>query len=150
MKTKFALSSIIFGLFSLLGPIMHSASWPAFLGLHRAELSSLFWPALALSAGGLSNSSHDFWMALIVNLLSYALTGLIVATLGRHVKVAAVIFVCLCAWLTLVEAWGSGFTLAYFSWSVLLIAYFLYALPFWVVVYICGSKSTEAAVGRVH
>ena len=146
MKTSFALrSAVIFGLFSLLGPVMRSISGPTFLALHREELSSLFWPALVLSAGGHPNSSQDFWMSLIVNVFGFALIGLIVATVGKSFKVAAVVFVCICTWLTLVEAWGSGFNLAYFSWSVLLMAFFLYAVPFWAVVRIGPRKSADAA-----
>ena len=148
MKTTFAARSmVIFGVFSLLGPIMRSASGPAFLTLHREELSFLFWPALVLSAGGRANSSHDFWMSLIVNVFGFALLGLIVGILGGRVRVAVAVYVCICACLALTEAWGSGFSLAYFSWSVLLIACLLYALPFWVVVSLGSRKSAEAAPG---
>lgn len=137
-------STAIFALFSLLGPLMHRVSWPTFVGLHREELSILFWPALVLSVGGRANDSHDLWMSLTVNVAIFALLGLIIGALGRRVRAVVLIYICLCGLLTLVEAWGSGFSLAYFSWSVLVIACVLYWLPFWVVIS-TRSRETRAA-----
>ena len=147
MKIKFAVHSVVvFGLFSLLGPIMRSVSRPVFVALHREEFVSLFWPAIVLSSGGSPDSSHDFWISLIVNVLVFALFGLIVGTVARGARATVVTYACVCIWLTLVEAWGSGFSLRYFSWSVLFTAFLLYWLAFWAVVSIRHRKSAELAV----
>jgi len=136
MKRSHTLRSVtIFSLFSLLGPLVQRVSLPVFLSVHREDLVLMFWPAIVLSAGGRANDPHDFWMSLVVNVVLFALLGLVIGALGRHVGVVVTIYICLCALLTLVEAWGSGFSLAYFSWFVLVVIYLLYWLPFWAVIW---------------
>jgi hypothetical protein len=148
MKRSHTLRSVIvFSLFSLLGPLIQRVSLPAFLSMHREELVLMFWPAIVLSAGGRANDPHDLWMSVTVNLVVFVLLGLVIGVLGTHPRAVGAIYICLCALLTLVEAWGSGFSLAYFSWSVLVLAYLVYWLPFWAVIW---RYSSQMRPGSVH
>jgi len=125
----------IFSLFSLLGPVMQHVSLPVFLTLHREDVAVMFWPAIALSSGGGANNSHDLWMCVAVNMVLFAILGLVVGVLGKRTGFVVTVYAFACALLTLEEAWGSGFSLAYFSWSVLVLACLLYWLPFWAAIW---------------
>jgi len=126
---------------------MQRVSLPPFLSMHREEFAFLFWPAIVLSAGGRTNDSHDLWVCVTVNLILFALLGLVVGLLGRNGRALATIYICLCALLTLVEAGAQGFILSYFSWSVLIIACLVYWLPFWVVI---GGRPRQPSTASVH
>jgi hypothetical protein len=136
---------LVFSLFSLLGPLMQRVSLPVFLSVHREDLVLLFWPTIVLSAGGRANNPYDLWMSVIVNAFVFAILGLVIGALGKHVGAVMAIYICLCALIALVEAWASGFSLAYFSWSVLLVAYLLYWLPFWVVIWGHSMRTDEGS-----
>lgn len=141
-RTHILRSVIVFSLFSLVGPMIQRSPLPPFLSVHREELTFLLWPGVGLSAGGPANSDHDLWMSVIGNVVLFALLGVIAAAVGRRVGTALMTYVCLCALIALVEASGSGFSLAYFSWSVLAIVCFFYWLPFWVIIWMFSGPSS--------
>jgi hypothetical protein len=145
MKPNLRLRSVIvFSLFSFLGPVFQRIPLPAFLSLHREDLAFLFWPGIVLSAGGHAAGGRDLWVSITANVVLFALLGLLTALVSKRLKTVVVIYACLCAFLTLVEAWGSGFSLAYFSWFVLIFAYLAYWLPFWAVI---GTHPPQARPG---
>jgi hypothetical protein len=83
----------------------------------------------------------------MVNIVLFAMLGLLVGAIGKRVGVVLAIYACICALLTLVEAWGSGFSLAYFSWPVLFVSFLLYWLPFWAVIGRLHWKAGRLGVG---
>jgi hypothetical protein len=94
--------------------------------------------------GGHANNTHDLWMCVTVNVVLFALLGLLVAAIGKSVKSVVAVYACLCGLITLVEAWGSGFSLIYFSWSVLIVTCLAYWLTFWILIISCPGKHGEA------
>jgi hypothetical protein len=80
------------------------------------------------------------------DIVLFALLGLLASAIGKRVQAVFAVYVCLCAFIALVQAWVSGFSLAYFSWPFLIIACALYWLPFWFVIWSRPSRSTADPV----
>jgi len=78
-------------------------------------------------------------MSIIGNIVLFAFLGLLAAVGARRSRNTVLIYVCLCIVITFVEAWGSGFSLAYFSWAILVIVCLFYWLPFWFVLWTARS-----------
>ena len=120
---------------------MQHVSLPAFLSLHREDLAFIFWPGVAFSSGGRAKDTHDFAISVLVNLALFALLGLLTAAVRKRPRAVVAIYICLCALIGLIEAWGSGFSVAYFSWLFFVVACALYWIPFWVVIWSASRKS---------
>jgi len=151
MKKNYIMRSVTaFSAFSFLGPIIQRVSLPAFLSLHREDLTLFFWPALVFASGGRADNKHDFWMSVAANVVLFALLGLLAAAVVRNLKGAVAVYACVCGLITLVEAWGSGFSLYYFSWSVLILAFLAYWMPFWILIRGLPAPVSRQAGGRLN
>lgn len=145
-KTYSLRAMVVFSVFSLLGPVIQHVSLPAFLSLHREDLALLLWPALVLASGGSVDNTHDLWMCVTANVVLFALLGLLAAAIGRSLKSVVAVYACLCGLIAIVEAWGSGFRLTYFSWSVFIVICLAYWLPFWILIISSPRKHGEVRV----
>ena len=139
-------SVLIFSLFSILGPLVQRLSFSAFISAHRNDLAFMFWPALALSAGGRAGDARDFWVSVIANVFLFAALGFLTGLASKRVKAVIAIYLCVCALIAVIEAWGSGFSLAYFSWTIFLVVCIVYWLPFWSVLALVSRRTGASAV----
>ena len=125
MRANLAISVAAFSIFGLAGPVIQRIS------LAPASFLILVWPALLLTAGGSADRlQHDFRVASIVNVVLFAVLGLLVAMVGRRPLVIVAAYLAICGMVTMAEAWGAGFSATFFSLKDLAIAFAMYALPF--------------------
>jgi len=133
MRRRILLSIAAFSLFAFTGPIIRAVFPPAFPpGSSKQQITDLVllvWPTSFLELTRPANSQTHLTL-MIYNLIFFAALGLLLALLARRPRVVLLAYIATCLLLAAVEAWASGYTLAYFSWSALGVALFLYALPF--------------------
>jgi hypothetical protein len=127
-----------FSLFALLGPVILHFYWGR-LQIVMDNVLILVWPARFLATGGTANNFHDQVMSIGVNIVLFALWGLLTGTVATGTRIVIALYLVLCALIGLVEAWASGFSLVYFSWSALAITFLLYWIPFCAVLWGCKT-----------
>ena len=134
MRRRVLLSVVAFGLFALAGPIIRAlfppALPPANSRQHITDLVLLVWPTSFLGVGLPVNGRLTLTA---YNVIFFAVLGLVLGVIARRRWVVLVAYLATCLLLAAIEAWGAGYALAYFSWSALAAAFFLYALPFWAI-----------------
>jgi hypothetical protein len=73
-------------------------------------------------------------MAAIVNVVFFALVGFLVGSAIRQQPTLFVsAYAMTCIIVAVAQAWGAGFSVAFFSWKELTFALALYGLPFSIV-----------------
>ena len=133
MKSRVMLSTVVFCIFSLLGPLLAQAARSRELGLwiggsivgrQYLTILLLVWPTFFLES--------DFG-AIVSNVLLFAIIGFGVGILAKGRTAILSMYLAMCALLGGLEALAGGFDLASFQWSAFCISCLLYALPFGVV-----------------
>jgi hypothetical protein len=76
-----------------------------------------------------------------VNVAFFAFAGLLIASIATRKQIVLGIYVAVCALVLLGEAWGAGFSVAFFSWRNVAVASLLYSLPFGAVW--CATRSHD-------
>jgi hypothetical protein len=124
-RTKLSISIVVFSVFGLVAPTIEKALRPAI------SFVILFWPALLLTSGGTATTMrNDFLMAAVANVLIFAVLGFCIGLICRRPWTLLAAYGLICVVVTLGEAWGAGFSLAYFEWKEALVAMALYSIPF--------------------
>jgi hypothetical protein len=122
------MSIVAFSFFGLVGPAIQRVSWP------DASFLILIWPALLLTSGGsAATMRHDFMVAAGVNVFLFAVLGFFMGKAALRQWSLVVAYGVICGAVTLGEAWGAGFSLAFFAWRELAAALVLYLIPFTVL-----------------
>jgi hypothetical protein len=137
MTRRILLSIVAFSLFAFAGPIIRAVFPPALPpGNSRqqilTDLVMLLWPTSFLGVGRPVNGQTQLSL-MVYNVIFFAVLGLLLASIARRPWVVLIAYLATCFLLAAMEAWGSGYALAYFSWSALGVALLLYALPFLAV-----------------
>lgn len=148
MRRRILLSVVAFSLFAFAGPIIRAvfppSLPPANTRQHITDLVLLVWPTSFLGVGLPPNGLTRLTLT-IYNVILFALLGLVLGVIARRRWVVLVAYLSTCLLLAAIEAWGSGYALAYFSWSGLTLALFLYGLPFWAVGRIVATDTANPA-----
>ena len=136
MRRRILPSIVAFSLFAFAGPVIRAVFPPAFPPGNSKQLITdlvlLVWPTSFLGIERPVDSQTQLTLT-IYNVVFFAALGLLLAVIAKRPRAVLITYIATCLLLTAVEAWASGYTLAYFSWSALGAALFLYALPFCVV-----------------
>jgi hypothetical protein len=148
MRRRILPSIVAFSLLAFAGPVIRVVFPPAFPpGNSKQQITDLVllvWPTSFLGMERPVNSQTQLTLT-IYNVVFFAALGLFLAVIARRPRVVLIAYIATCLLLTAVEAWASGYTLAYFSWSALGVALFLYALPFCVVARMVYTDTTISA-----
>jgi len=128
MRRHILISVSAFLVFGLLGPLIQR------LFSAPASFLILIWPALFLGSGGTAQSlRRDLVIATGVNVIFFGVVGFVVAAIATPTRTLAGGYLAIATVVMLAEAWGAGFSFAYFSWRDLTSALLLYSLPFFVI-----------------
>jgi hypothetical protein len=139
-KRHLTLSVVAFCVFAAIGPILQDIIWRSATVPNAVyHALSAIWPARFLAAGGPAGNIHDIVMTITVNVIFFAIWGLVIGFFRRPTTVWLG-YGTVCALVLLVEAWGSGYDLHYFSWLSVIIALLAYLFPFSLVAWDCGRR----------
>jgi hypothetical protein len=148
MRRRILLSIVAFSLFAFAGLFIRVVFPPAFPpGNSKQQITDLVllvWPTSFLEIERPVNSQTQLTLT-IYNVVFFAALGLLLAVIARRPRVVLIAYIATCLLLAAVEAWASGYALAYFSWSALGVALFLYALPFWALARMVHTDTTISA-----
>lgn len=136
-------SALTFAGMGLVGPLIRLATWPpsrfeaivpSWVSKFVYDLVLLLWPTQPLAA----IEANVGWVAaasltVCANVAFFAMLGAVVGRSGKTRGRRIGIYFALCAIICSFELWVAGFSWAYLNGWALMVALFLYAIPFWVM-----------------
>jgi hypothetical protein len=136
-------STLVFSAAGLLGPLIRFAAWPPSrfnasapksVGNFLYDFVLLLWPTQPMAVVEVNvGSVAAAALAIIANLIVFAILGAAVGIIGGTRTRVVVAYVAVCGLLFLFDLWGAGFSFAYLNVLALVVALVLYAVPFWVI-----------------
>lgn len=138
-----AVSTLIFVASALAGPLIRLAAWPPSKveqGLILPvrdfiyDLVLLLWPTQPLAVIEVSiGSLLAIAVSVGANVLLFAAAGVVAGISARHPRRLLALYLVVCIMVLILALWSAGFSFAYVNIIALLVAFFLYAVPFWAV-----------------
>ena len=144
---RFYLAIMGFSIIGLLGPVLRRMVWPP-SGPNGGVMSDLIndlvyllWPAQALAAVEVNiGTNKAAFFAVAANILLFGVIGVLLAIVATRRTLLVIMFFLLSGLVSYWALWGAGFSLKYLNWSALVIALFVYALPFIIVPKLLSSE----------
>ena len=145
-----ARSILIFGLCGLVGPLIRWATWPPARPTEGVgedfiyNLVLLLWPAQPLAA--IEASTGRLVAAAVsvgANLLLFSALGVAVGLLVRRPAPVVVLYLATCAAVLAFALWIVGFEFAYLSLIALMVAFLIYAVPFFSAFRLAGTAKAQ-------
>jgi hypothetical protein len=148
-----AFSILIFVASALAGPLVRFVAWPP-SKLEQGssvrdfvyDLVLLLWPTQPLAAIEVSvGALVAVAVSVAANILLFAVAGMVAGVSARQPPRLLIVYLVVCGMVLMVALWGAGFSFEYVNIPALLVAFILYALPFWAVFRFSAARRESSA-----
>jgi hypothetical protein len=136
VSKRIAITTLLFALTGLFGPLLRWATWPPAKlesSTFVSDLVLLIWPTQPLAVIEASAGPALAALAAVgVNVLLFAVLGLLAGVLAERRNGLLLLYLGVGVLVALFALWSAGFSFAYLNALVLVVGLLMYAIPFYL------------------